>query len=325
MANHAPVHASVRLSIHPFIHPFHPFHYSFILYNSILTQANFCCHCLIAQDHRAHLHKNTGLDSREINGHKPLSRPCRTSRDSCGAHRSCPAEIPVIFDSTVLAAFCIQTIQILDGRRFNWRAFSFLHDAMPVPLSSHGLHHSIPRYLAILPPRHSHQGPLRFRRKTRQSEKQVGIFQGHRRGGLQGQRNQCRPHCGVGAKCRWGSTCEARHTVCSPAASVTTSSELCWPPLTSMRCCLGSPGRKIRACCNPHERITSFSSRTAGSHRLTRLFAWKKHHRLCRRRLRCARFPSFTHFLDFISLSIHSVTRAFFHSLIHSFTRFMDS
>ena len=66
---------SIHPSIHSFIHPFHPFHYSFILYNSILTQANFCCHCLIAQDHRAHLHKNTGLDSREKMAINPSRDP----------------------------------------------------------------------------------------------------------------------------------------------------------------------------------------------------------------------------------------------------------
>ena len=62
---HPCMHPFAYPSIHPFIHPSHPFQYSFILYNSILAQTNFCCHCLIAQDHRAHLHKNIGLESRE--------------------------------------------------------------------------------------------------------------------------------------------------------------------------------------------------------------------------------------------------------------------
>ena len=59
---HPSMHPFTYPSIHPFIHPSDPFQY---LYNSILPQTNFCGHCLIAQDHRAHLHKNTGLDSRE--------------------------------------------------------------------------------------------------------------------------------------------------------------------------------------------------------------------------------------------------------------------
>ena len=197
----------IRPLFHPSNHPsilhssidsFLPFHYSFILYIAILTQANFCCHCLIAQDHRAHLHKNTGLDSRE----KMAINQCRDPVgrvETVAGHTVAPPRSPLYLIQPYSPPFVYKQFRywmdgVLTGELF-------LSCMMQCQLRSartgtttpyHGTWQYCRQITAI-------NAYCDFDGRQDEANFKWAFFRGTEGVDYMGPRNQCRPNCGVGA------------------------------------------------------------------------------------------------------------------------------